>query len=73
MSVAALLGAGLTLTTQAGVQSVIVATLVPQSGQAFTRWLDAVVGGSVALLFTVFAPAARSGAHANKRPLVFVR
>jgi uncharacterized membrane protein YgaE (UPF0421/DUF939 family) len=57
MSLAALLGAGLTLTMQAGVQSVIVATLLPQSGQVFTRWLDAVVGGSVALLLTLFAPA----------------
>ncbi|HEY3534662.1 MAG TPA: FUSC family protein [Pedococcus sp.] len=57
MSLAALLGAGLTLTMQAGVQSVIVTTLLPQSGQVFTRWLDAVVGGSVALLLTLFAPA----------------
>ncbi|HEY3535731.1 MAG TPA: FUSC family protein [Pedococcus sp.] len=57
MSLAALLGAGVTLTMQAGVQSVIVTTLLPQSGQAFTRWLDAVVGGSVALLLTLFVPA----------------
>jgi uncharacterized membrane protein YgaE (UPF0421/DUF939 family) len=57
MSVAALLGAGLTLTMQAGVQSVIVTTLVAAPGQAFTRWLDAVIGGSVALLFTLVAPA----------------
>jgi uncharacterized membrane protein YgaE (UPF0421/DUF939 family) len=58
MSVAALLGAGMLLITQAGVQSVIVTTLVAGSGQAFTRWLDAVVGGVVALLFTLVAPAA---------------
>jgi len=58
MSVAALLGAGMILTTQAGVQSVIVTTLVAGPGQGFTRWLDAVVGGSVALLFTLVAPAA---------------
>jgi uncharacterized membrane protein YgaE (UPF0421/DUF939 family) len=58
MSVAALLGAGMLLTTQAGVQSVIVTTLVAGPGQAFTRWLDAVVGGSVALLLTLFVPAA---------------
>jgi uncharacterized membrane protein YgaE (UPF0421/DUF939 family) len=58
MSLAALLGAGLLLTTQAGVQSVIVTTLVAPPGQAFTRWLDAVVGGVVALVFTLFAPAA---------------
>jgi uncharacterized membrane protein YgaE (UPF0421/DUF939 family) len=58
MSLAALLGAGLLLTTQAGVQSVIVTTLVAAPGQAFTRWLDAVIGGVVALAFTLFAPAA---------------
>jgi uncharacterized membrane protein YgaE (UPF0421/DUF939 family) len=58
MSLAALLGAGLLLTTQAGVQSVIVTTLVAPPGQAFTRWLDAVIGGLVALVFTAFAPAA---------------
>lgn len=58
MSIAALLGAGLLLTTQAGVQSVIVTTLVAAPGQAFTRWLDAVVGGLVALVFTLVAPAA---------------
>jgi uncharacterized membrane protein YgaE (UPF0421/DUF939 family) len=58
MSLATLLGAGTLLTTQAGVQSVIVTTLVAAPGQAFTRWLDAVVGGAVALVFTLFAPAA---------------
>lgn len=58
MSTATLLGAGALLTTQAGVQSVIVTTLVAAPGQAFTRWLDAVVGGVVALVLTVVAPAA---------------
>ena len=57
MSMAALLGGGILLTSQAGVQSVIVTTLVAGSGQAFTRWLDAVVGGVVALVFTLVAPA----------------
>jgi uncharacterized membrane protein YgaE (UPF0421/DUF939 family) len=57
MTIAALLGAGMLLTTQAGVQSVIVTTLVAAPGQAFTRWIDAVVGGVVALLFTLVAPA----------------
>lgn len=58
MSVAALLGAGPLLTTQAGVQSAIVTTLIADPGQAFTRWFDAVIGGSVALLLTLVAPAA---------------
>jgi uncharacterized membrane protein YgaE (UPF0421/DUF939 family) len=57
MTIASLLGAGLLLTTQAGVQSVIVTTLVAAPGQAFTRWVDAVIGGVVALVFTLFAPA----------------
>ncbi|WP_230209162.1 aromatic acid exporter family protein [Nostocoides sp. HKS02] len=58
MSIAALLGAGMLLISQAGAQSVIVTTLVAAPGQAFTRWLDAVIGGLVALLFTLVAPAA---------------
>ena len=58
MTIAALLGAGMLLTTQAGVQSVIVTTLIADPGQAFTRWLDAVVGGLVALVLTLVAPAA---------------
>jgi uncharacterized membrane protein YgaE (UPF0421/DUF939 family) len=36
---------------------VIVTTLVAAPGQAFTRWVDAVIGGVVALVFTLFAPA----------------
>jgi uncharacterized membrane protein YgaE (UPF0421/DUF939 family) len=58
MSAATLLGAGLLLTTQAGVQSVIVTTLVAAPGQAFSRWIDAVVGGTLALALTLVAPAA---------------
>jgi uncharacterized membrane protein YgaE (UPF0421/DUF939 family) len=58
MSVATLLGAGLLLITQAGLQSVIVTTLVAQPDQAFTRWLDALIGGSLALAITLVAPAA---------------
>ena len=46
------------LTTQAGLQAVIVTTLVAQPGQAFSRWIDAVVGGSIALVLTLVAPAA---------------
>ena len=50
MSIAVLFGAGTMLVTQAGVQSIIVTTLVAQPGLALSRWLDAVVGGGVALL-----------------------
>jgi uncharacterized membrane protein YgaE (UPF0421/DUF939 family) len=45
------------LVTQAGVQSVIVTTLLVQPGQGLSRWLDAVVGGGVALLAATIAPA----------------
>lgn len=58
MSVATLLGAGLLLITQAGLQAVIVTTLVAQPGEAFSRWIDAVIGGSLALALTMLAPAA---------------
>ena len=57
MSIAVLFGAGTTLVTQAGVQSIIVTTLVAQPGLALSRWLDAVVGGGVALLAATITPA----------------
>lgn len=57
MTIAVLLGAGTMLVSQAGVQSIIVTTLVAQQGLALSRWLDAVVGGSVALLATTIVPA----------------
>lgn len=57
MTIAVLLGAGTMLVTQAGVQSIIVTTLVAQPGLALSRWLDAVVGGTVALLAATISPA----------------
>src|SRR5665647_2972520 len=50
-------GSGTMLVSQAGVQSIIVTTLVAQPGVALSRWLDAVVGGSVALLAATITPA----------------
>jgi uncharacterized membrane protein YgaE (UPF0421/DUF939 family) len=58
MSLAVLLGAGQLLMLQAGTQGVIVATLVSTEEQAFDRWIDALVGGLVALFITVALPAA---------------
>ncbi|MGW7686544.1 FUSC family protein [Kribbella sp. NPDC054772] len=58
MSVAVLLGAGTLMTTQAGVQAAIVTTLLPDPGAGFSRWLDAVLGGVVALAAATIAPAA---------------
>ncbi|GAA0611522.1 aromatic acid exporter family protein [Kribbella sandramycini] len=58
MSIAVLLGAGTLMTTQAGVQAAIVTTLLPNPGAGFSRWLDAVLGGLVALAAATIAPAA---------------
>lgn len=58
MSSAFLLDGGQLLVTQAAVQSIIVATLVPEPDAAFTRWTDAVIGGLVALVAASVVPAA---------------
>lgn len=57
MTIAVLFGAGTMLVTQAGVQAVIVTTLVAGQDYALSRWLDAVVGGCVALLAATITPA----------------
>lgn len=57
MAAAVLLDAGSLVVIQAGVQSAIVSTLLPSAGDGFDRWLDALVGGGVALLVAVVAPA----------------
>jgi uncharacterized membrane protein YgaE (UPF0421/DUF939 family) len=58
MSVAVLLGAGNLMTTQAGVQAALVTTLLPNPSAGFSRWLDAAIGGLVALAAATIAPAA---------------
>lgn len=58
MSTALLLDAGVLFVTQAAVQSIIVATLLPGPGAAFTRWTDALIGGAVALVAAAIVPAA---------------
>ncbi|WP_020387773.1 FUSC family protein [Kribbella catacumbae] len=58
MSIAVLLGAGNLMTTQAGVQAAIVTTLLPHAGAGFSRWVDAALGGVVALAAATIAPAA---------------
>lgn len=70
MAVASLVGAGLLMTIQAGVQSAIIITLVAAPDQAFTRWLDAVIGGSVALVISVLAPA--TGLHRPRQKAALV-
>jgi uncharacterized membrane protein YgaE (UPF0421/DUF939 family) len=58
MSSAVLLDAGALIVTQAGVQSVVVTTLLPNPHAGLSRWLDAVVGGVVALVAAAVVPRA---------------
>ncbi len=58
MTVSTLLGAGVLMTIQAGVQATFVAMLTPPPGGAFSRWTDAVVGGLVALAAATVTPTA---------------
>ncbi|MGD8149087.1 FUSC family protein [Ornithinimicrobium sp. Y1694] len=67
MSLAALLGAGQLLTMQAGIQAVIVTALVAPEGAAFSRWIDAVVGGLVALIIAMLAPMSSTTARPRER------
>ena len=55
---ALLLDAGVLFVTQAAVQAIVVSTLLPEPGQAFTRWTDALIGGAVALLAATVVPRA---------------
>ena len=58
MSTALLLDGGILFVTQAAVQSIVIATLVPDQGAALVRWSDALIGGAVALVAATLAPAA---------------
>ncbi|MCX6400832.1 MAG: FUSC family protein [Propionibacteriales bacterium] len=58
MSTALLLDAGNLFVTQAAVQSIVVAALMPDAGGAFLRWTDALIGGGVALVAAMIVPAA---------------
>ena len=58
MSTAFLLDGGQLFVTQAAVQSIVVSTLIPDPGAALTRWTDALIGGSVALVAATAVPAA---------------
>lgn len=58
MSIATLLNSGGLVTIQAGVQSIIVTTLLPDPSQGLGRWLDAAVGCALAIVVTTVAPSA---------------
>lgn len=57
MSVATWLGARTLMVIQAGLQSIIVLTLLPAPNEGLNRWLDALVGCVLALAMTTIAPA----------------
>ena len=56
MGIAVVVSSGQLLVIQAGVQSVFIVTFVADQSASFSRWLDAVVGGVVALLVGAIAP-----------------
>jgi uncharacterized membrane protein YgaE (UPF0421/DUF939 family) len=58
MSIGLLLNAGALFVTQAAVQGIVVMTLVATPGYSLTRWIDAVVGGGVALVAASAVPRA---------------
>ena len=58
MTAAILLDSGQVFVIQAAVQSIVVTTLLPDPGAAFTRWTDALIGGAVALVAATVVPAA---------------
>ena len=56
MALAALLDTGPLIVNQAAVQATFVAALVPGTRLGVDRWLDAVIGGAVALLLATVVP-----------------
>lgn len=58
MSITLLLNAGTLFVTQAAVQGIVVVTFAAAPGYALTRWVDALVGGAVALLAAAVVPRA---------------
>jgi len=56
MSLATLVGAGPLITTQAGANSIAVLVMAPSPIYGFERWLDAVIGSTLALLVATAAP-----------------
>lgn len=58
MTTALLLDAGALFVTQAAVQAIVIAALVPEPDQAFVRWTDALIGGAVALVAATVVPRA---------------
>jgi len=73
MSLATLLGAGQLMMTQAGVQSILVTVLSPNPGQVVNRWLDAVIGCTLALVVATVAPSGPYGSLVRWPPKWWLR
>ncbi len=58
MSVAILLDGGQLFVTQAAVQAIVVVAFLPNPGESFNRWTDALIGGAVALVAATIVPGA---------------
>ena len=58
LALAVFLSGAVLVVTQAGVQAVIVTTLIPATDAGVSRWVDALIGGVVALVFATVAPTA---------------
>lgn len=58
MAVAVVVSTGQLLVIQSGVQAVFIVALTPSQGAAVDRWVDALVGGAVALVIGAVAPTA---------------
>jgi uncharacterized membrane protein YgaE (UPF0421/DUF939 family) len=58
MTVTLLLNAGTLFVTQAAVQGIVVVTFAAAPGYALTRWVDALIGGAVALVAAAVVPRA---------------
>lgn len=56
MSITTWLGARTLMVSQSAVQAAVVLTILPGADAGFSRWLDALVGCAVALLFATVAP-----------------
>jgi uncharacterized membrane protein YgaE (UPF0421/DUF939 family) len=61
MSIAVVVSSGQLLVMQAGVQAVFIVAFVATTGEGISRWLDALVGGAVAIVIGAVAPTAPIG------------
>lgn len=73
MSITLLLNAGTLFVTQAAVQGIVVVTFSATPGYALTRWVDALVGGAVALVAAAVVPRAPLRRPREKAALVVRR